>query len=62
MSLLEWANETFGGPVRCTSCANYIDVRECKAFEYIPAEILCGDHDHTTPYPGDNGILYEKKV
>jgi hypothetical protein len=25
----------------------------------IPVPIMEDQHDHTTPYPGDNGIMYE---
>ena len=33
----------------------------CKAFpDMIPSEIAYGDNSHTEPYPGDNGIQYEK--
>lgn len=36
--------------------------RKCKAFpEGIPEKIAVGDHDHTKPYPGDNGFRYEPK-
>ena len=31
----------------------------CDAFADIPKAILGNDHDHTKPYPGDNGILFE---
>jgi hypothetical protein len=34
----------------------------CAAFpNRIPREIAYGDNPHTTPYPGDNGIQYEKE-
>jgi hypothetical protein len=36
----------------------------CAAFPYpkgIPEEIAYGANDHTKPYPGDNGIQFEKK-
>lgn len=33
----------------------------CKAFPRgIPDEIAYGDNLHTSPYPGDGGILYKK--
>ena len=38
-------------------------IHTCAAFPYpreIPDEIADGTNDHTTPYPGDNGIQYEK--
>jgi len=32
----------------------------CKAFPVgIPDKILTGERDHTKPFPGDNGILFE---
>jgi hypothetical protein len=32
----------------------------CSAFpDGIPDEILTGKHDHTKPYKGDKGILFE---
>jgi len=35
----------------------------CKAFPNgIPDEIAYGDNDHTTPFDGDNGIMYEKET
>ena len=35
----------------------------CDAFQdrQIPMEILRNEIDHTKPYPGDNGILFEAK-
>lgn len=31
----------------------------CDAFlERIPNAILDGEHDHTTPFPGDRGLLF----
>jgi hypothetical protein len=34
----------------------------CKAFpDGIPSEIAYGDNKHLKPYPGDNGIQYEKE-
>jgi len=53
----------------CTHCKNQLDkevpkregfiVKTCKAFpDGIPLG-LGGSIDHTTPYPGDNGIQYE---
>lgn len=34
----------------------------CAAFpDGIPDEIWRGDNDHTKPYPGDNGIRFERK-
>ena len=54
-----------GGEIRivsslCDLCAHLGDNETCKAFPNgIPEEILTGDHDHTEPYPGDNGIQFE---
>ena len=34
----------------------------CEAFpDGIPKEIAFGDWDHTKPFPGDKGILFEPK-
>lgn len=49
-------------PPQCPTCVHLRDrIRwTCDAFSNgIPAPILTGDHDHTNPYPGDGGILYE---
>ena len=33
---------------------------KCKAFpDGIPEKILTGEHDHTKPFKGDNGIRFE---
>ena len=33
---------------------------KCEAFkDGIPFGILTGEHDHTKPFDGDNGIKYE---
>ena len=32
----------------------------CEAYpKKIPPEIITGEHDHTKPFPGDNGIQFE---
>ena len=37
------------------------DLLTCQAFpDKIPNEILSGDNKHTKPFPGDNGIQYER--
>jgi hypothetical protein len=51
---------------QCDSCKhfrrNVFDKISCDAFpEGIPEDILSGRHDHTKPYKGDRGILYEKQ-
>lgn len=46
----------------CFNCrhATYGQPR-CTAFpDFIPWPILKGEHDHRTPYTGDNGIRYER--
>lgn len=32
----------------------------CRAFVSIPKEIWTGQQDHTTPWPGDRGILFQE--
>jgi hypothetical protein len=50
--------------VQCYVCERYYMQNQgdsCKAYpDGIPEEILTGEHDHTTPYKGDNGIQFEK--
>ena len=45
----------------CIFCKHYTKNIECKAFpKGIPEEIfITGEHDHTKPFKGDNGILFE---
>ena len=53
---------------QCTSCKHLdrdtiksVKPTSCKAFPNgIPQEVWDYKHDHTQPYPGDNGILFEK--
>jgi hypothetical protein len=45
---------------QCVFCKNYNSELKCKAFpDGIPEEILTGEHDHTEPFEGDNGIRFE---
>lgn len=47
----------------CLRCKHFIedeDLFRCAAFEDgIPFAISSSEHDHTEPYPGDNGIQFE---
>lgn len=46
--------------IRCIICKHYRLEQKCKAFpKKIPIEILTGKNDHSKPFPGDNGILFE---
>ena len=46
----------------CSNCKHlYKDGVTCKAFpDVIPSKIWHGDFIHNKPYPGDNGIMFEK--
>ncbi len=45
---------------QCTICKHYQGKKICSAFpEGIPADILYNTVRHTTPYPGDHGILLQ---
>lgn len=48
--------------VVCTRCKHVKNKRACAAFGdvLIPLPIWMGDNDHTSPYPGDNGITFEQ--
>ena len=50
--------DSYNIPV-CNNCIHYIKNDICNAFENIPDEILNGKNDHSKPFPGDNGILFE---
>ena len=46
----------------CSNCihSKRDGLRQCKAFfGMIPTDIWVGRNDHTSPYPGDNGIQFE---
>ena len=53
----------FSKKVLCTMCKRFRSDGAnvwCKAFpKGIPDKILTGEHDHTKPFKGDNGILFE---
>lgn len=47
---------------KCRQRKNVVEVEvpSCKAFpDGIPLEVWRGEHEHTKPYPGDNGIMFE---
>lgn len=48
---------------QCHGCIHYQEgTLVCSAFpERIPGVILINEHDHSNPYPGDNGIRFERK-
>ncbi len=59
----EWGEGDVEMMGKCHLCKH--DIRGevgCKAFpDGIPFPILRGEHDHSKPYPGDNGIRFEPK-
>jgi hypothetical protein len=45
---------------QCLMCRHYTMLITCDAYpDGIPEAIVTGEHDHTQPYPGDNGIRWE---
>ena len=45
--------------IKCLRCVFCISEYRCSIFNKIPDEIWSGEHDHTEPYDGDNGIQFE---
>lgn len=48
----------------CSGCVHYdsknASFKRCEAFpDGIPQEIFSGENEHTSAYPGDNGIQFE---
>lgn len=50
------------GELQCQKCIHKKHGRTCDAFAWIPGDILAGHHDHSKPYPGDKGILFEPEI
>lgn len=50
--------------IQCLACKNlHNDMTTCRAFlKGIPLKIYTGHFDHTRPFPGDNGIRFERIV
>jgi hypothetical protein len=45
---------------QCLNCKHYTMLMTCDAYpKKIPIKIVTGEHDHTKPFPGDNGIRFE---
>lgn len=46
----------------CVECVHLLGDGRCTAFpKEIPLEILLHGDPHLTPFPGDNGIQFEKE-
>ena len=47
---------------QCLECKHYIAFSTCEAYpDKIPQDIFDGTVEHTEPYPGDNGIMFEAR-
>ena len=44
---------------QCLICKHWQKNKQCRAFSDIPLVIRTNEHDHSQPYPGDNGIRFE---
>lgn len=46
----------------CSFCVHNENFRRCEAFgdQDIPLPIWTGENPHQEPYPGDNGIRFER--
>jgi len=46
---------------QCHSCKHWkVGTLTCTAFKKgIPLGFLTGDYNHTAPFPGDGGVLFE---
>lgn len=45
---------------QCLQCVRKTDIGKCEAFpDGIPREIMSGEHDHTEPFPNDNGLRFK---
>ncbi len=48
---------------QCARCAHNNEDGTCKAFpQRIPDAIYTNRHDHTKPYPGDQGFQFELAI
>lgn len=46
--------------IQCINCIYFLDRASCAVFpKGIPEEIITGKIDHSIPYNGDNGVVFE---